>query len=296
MALAMTVTACVHKAESTDRAITARPTEVEMPDIPETLTTPRERADYLALHFWDKLDFNDTSLSLDTAFMEQSFSNFISVLPLCSPDALSGSVNKLLDNAYNAPAGIYDNIQSLATHYLWEAESPFISEELYLYFINYAIAIMPDGNPTAEGRREIILRNRPGQKAPDFTVNNRDGHTVKLSSSNGASTILMFYEPDCEKCNTSIEMMRNAPSVEMAIASGRLRLLLVYDGDDYDHWSEHASTLPASWEVTIDRDGMIDRDDLYIIRATPSFYLISADGTIVLKDAPLSQIAHAIGI
>ena len=34
----------------------------------------------MARHFWDALDFRSDPLAVDTAFMEQNFANFISVL------------------------------------------------------------------------------------------------------------------------------------------------------------------------------------------------------------------------
>ena len=33
-----------------------------LPDVPAALTEPAERADYLALHYWDRFDFADTTL------------------------------------------------------------------------------------------------------------------------------------------------------------------------------------------------------------------------------------------
>ena len=52
-----------------------------LPDVPETLRDPADRADYLALHYWDCFDFADTALLSCPEITEQAFVDFLSVLP-----------------------------------------------------------------------------------------------------------------------------------------------------------------------------------------------------------------------
>ena len=51
-----------------------------LPTIPESLTTTEERADYLAMHYWDNLDVAALD---DEAFdaVQQAFADFVSILP-----------------------------------------------------------------------------------------------------------------------------------------------------------------------------------------------------------------------
>ena len=58
-----------------------------------------ERAAYVLAHFWDSMDFSDTSRSLDTAFMEQNFANFASLLPHVDADAVSAAAESVLKKA-----------------------------------------------------------------------------------------------------------------------------------------------------------------------------------------------------
>ena len=37
-------------------------TTFPLPTVPDTLTTQTDRANYLALHYWDNIDFNDSTL------------------------------------------------------------------------------------------------------------------------------------------------------------------------------------------------------------------------------------------
>lgn len=294
--LAVAVTACGSggRQDGDDStAVTAAVRELPVPVVPDSLVTPGERAAYAAVHFWDAMDFGNPAMAGDSALVEQSFSNFIALLPYADAHARQRAVTKLLDHAAAGAPGAYSMVMSVADHYLWDAESPFYSEDLYLPFVDYALA--RDGNDVVSAdRRAVIMKNRPGSKAPDFAVRTRDGRTVSLRDYGaGVTTLLMFYEPDCDRCHAAIESMTADPALNDAVAAGRLRLLAVYVGDDTGAWAEHAAILPGAWQVAIDSRGRIDSDDLYTIRATPSFYLIDASGTIVLKDAPLQQILAA---
>lgn len=49
--------------------------ELPLPQVPEELTSPTDRAAYIAEHFWDAMDWRDSTLLRDKAFMEQSFAS-----------------------------------------------------------------------------------------------------------------------------------------------------------------------------------------------------------------------------
>ena len=50
------------------------------PAIPELLTSPDERRDYLLTHYWEQFDFADTTLVNNRDVTEQGFVNFIALL------------------------------------------------------------------------------------------------------------------------------------------------------------------------------------------------------------------------
>ena len=72
-----------------------------MPEVPSSLTKPAERADYLLTRFWDGIDFSGKdSCVRDTAFMEQSFVDFLSVMPHASSDSVRDmAVGNMLSRA-----------------------------------------------------------------------------------------------------------------------------------------------------------------------------------------------------
>ena len=57
----------------------ARCQGLSLPEIPDSLSAPEERAEYLCLHWWDGFDFADTTLISKPRITEQAFVDFLSV-------------------------------------------------------------------------------------------------------------------------------------------------------------------------------------------------------------------------
>lgn len=249
--------------------------ELPLPAVPASLTTPEERAQWLAVHFWDALDFADTSLSLDTAYMEQSFANFTTVLALTADSLRTAAVTRLMDRAGAVPAA-RNFLADIAERYLYDPESPVYNEELYLPFVDYEIA-HSGSTPALQELRADIMKNRPGSAAPDFELTYADGHRARLLRNDDAEILLIFYEPDCNVCHDTMARLAADPAVAQSIADGTLRIVAVYQGKELAAWREHAATLPSTWEVTRDASGTVDRRELYLVRATPTIYLIKGN-------------------
>ncbi len=73
--------------------------ELPLPTVPDSLTVPMQRADYILEHFWDAMDWSDTVLSRDTTFMEQHISNYISVVPHSSPEGARRAMHDFVGHA-----------------------------------------------------------------------------------------------------------------------------------------------------------------------------------------------------
>lgn len=297
--IALLITACGSSADSKDSHGTASRQavpdgiELPLPQIPASLTSPEERADYLALHFWDAMDWRDTGKALDTVFVEQNFANYLSGLPYTTEDGLHEAVKSLLDKVKSAGTPQLDFLYGVAEKYLYQQDSPMRDERLFLTFVDWAIDTGYH-KERAQERHADIMRNRPGTPATDFTFELRDGGKSSLAAMRGTPILLMFYEPDCENCLEAEQKLKASAPFREAIVSGELQMLAVYVGEDRTLWLRHAASLPKDWTIGIDSDMMIDDNELYHIGATPSFYLIDAEGTVVLKDADHAQAARTL--
>lgn len=294
LALLLTATGCGGNAAGSkygqDKSAAGRDIDLPVPFIPDSIADPAARADYLALRYWDAMDFRNPAQALDSAFVEQNFANYVTVLRLATESGRSAAVNRVLNMARDASPEAYRFFADVALRYLYDPESPMYDEFCYLPFAEYAVRISHGRDDAAMYRRDNILKNRPGTMAPDFGYVTPDGHRRRLRQPDDVASgkperiLLMFYAPDCDRCHEAIEKMKADKGLAEAIAGGELRLVAIYMGDDEAEWRRQAGTLPAGWEIGIDADGVIDNKDLYIIRATPTFYLLKPDLTVIQKD------------
>ena len=231
-------------------SVTARAGELVLPAIPPTLTESRARAAYLLGHYWDNLDFSDTSLSLDTAFMEQNFANFVSLFPLAGADDVRDACETLLGRASAD-----------------KASSLFLLGIAEKYLL------------------ECARKNRPGTLAADFGYTTPDGrrHTLRRSCRPGAATMLIFYDPDCASCKEILAAISADDRMAGDIRAGRLYVIAVYPGEDRELWERTVSSMPAGWTVGLADSGIEERG-LYVLPVLPVIYILDEDGTVLAKD------------
>lgn len=269
--------------------------ELPLPSVPETLRTPEDRAAYIIRHFWDAMDFSDTTLSRNQGFIEQNFANYISLYPILErgSDVLSDATKKLV-SASEADDAAFHLLAETAEKYLFDPNSPMLDEESYIFFLEAFL----DSGKTDEFSRSrysrqlsAVLKNRPGMTAADFSYITREGgaSTLLKTGIEGDYLLLMFYDPDCEHCKETLAAMAQEPMFTEPESNGGIKVLAVYADGNLDLWNSTAKSLPAAWTVAFDT-GDIYGNDLYVFRAMPSLYLLDRNKRIILKDASLYRL------
>lgn len=266
-------------------------TELPMPAIPSELDTPELRVNYALGVYWDNLDFSDHSLSLDTAFMEQSFSNFIALMQY-APVSPIPMENLVRNASADTLATIF--VWEIADKYLNEPNSPMRDAEVYRVFLQAL-----DKSPVVTDAYRDKLRyqtvisnlNRPGTVPNDFRYVTRNGERKSLlSTAKGKPTMLIFYDPDCELCKGIMGNIANASLPE------DLKVVAVDVEDDRKLWEQTAGSLPKNWEVGFAIDDLND-ERLYHLPALPTIYLLDSEGRVLLKDpTPQTAISTAVSI
>lgn len=260
--------------------------ELELPVIPENITDPNERADYLAMHFWDKMDFRDTARSYNTAFVEQNFANFISFLPYAS-DTLKiiDGFSVMLKKA-EIDRKAFDKLMTTADDYLYDPNSPMLSEDLYILYLRSVLKsdyLSNDEKLRTRYRLEQVSKNRPGMKAADFKYTTLDGKVKTLRKSLPPNDLmLIFFDPECENCEKIITRIMEDKNLTDDIAAGNISVLAVYPGDNMESWRKKAATMPSTWTIGISDD--IDENESYYLPAMPIIYILDSTGTVVKKD------------
>ena len=270
------------------------PGEFPLPEIPSSIINAEERADYLLAHFWDPLDFKDTLLSHNGMLMEQTFVNFLSVMPHATETGRAIGVNALLKKA-EADTVSYRKIRDLAETYLYEPDSPMLSEDFYILFLrNYAeTPMLGEGQKErAKAQLEIVMMNRPGTPAPDFDFITRHGEKSSLYDVESKGDILLFfYDPGCATCMEAKKEITGNRKLKEAIESGSLTVVAVYSGPEKLLWERQASEMPEEWIVGYEPESIEERE-LYDFRGMPTIYLLDKYKIVKKKDLPYSQLAN----
>lgn len=267
----------------------ARCQSYSLPEIPDSLTAPEERAEYLCLHWWDGFDFSDTTLISRPRITEQAFVDFLSVLPYIA-DA-SVPLDTMFRRASADPA-MFSHFVALGEKYLAGRWSPMRDEDLYIVMLRTLASggSFPSGERgLARFRLEMALKNRPGEPAADFSFELADGSRGSLYGIDAEYLIVFFNDPDCVECRSLRSELASSPELGGLLASGRVKLLsLNVVGGSFDTGS------PSGWIDACDRGRTVYSDALYDLRSLPVLYLLSSDKHVLLKDTSLEDILDCL--
>ena len=231
-----------------------------VPAVPDSITDAAARCDYATARYWDRYDFNDTTL-LRTDYAEQALVDFLWLAKYATEKGREVAVDKWVRQLSNAPAA-YRYFVGKARHYLTTPDSP-------------VYALIP---------LERITGNRIGDVARDFCYVTADGtrHLLSETTTDGM-TLLLFYDPDCDNCRTTIARLRTDAIVNKAVAQKRLTVLAVYTEEDYDRWRASLKDMPANWTVATDH-AVVTTDELYDLTVMPALYLLDHQKRVLQKD------------
>lgn len=254
---------------------------VELPAVPDSLRTPADRADFILAHFWDAMDWSAPEAASDTLAMEQDFVNYLSVVPYTSPGSIKPAFRSMVKAASTSPRA-YMLLLKVAERYLYEPESPDYNEAVYMALLEEIIDSATLDRATLSRYKfqlEEVSKNRPGQPATDFPIILADGTVTTLlqQAALNDSTLLIFFDPDCDHCRSVIESL----AAKLAYNNGATNVITVYFEGDESTWNDIKSTLPSNWINGFTPDDPIEEDELYALRRMPTMYLLDRKGIIL---------------
>jgi len=178
----------------------------------------------------------------------------------------------------------------LADKYLYDPNSPLRNEELYITVLEEQIADpdLEDIYKVAPRERlRMALKNRPGDRAADFSFTTGKGGHGTLYGIDADYVLLFFHNLGCPACREVrqgiVSVTAREPAAGM-LASGKLRIIALYPDTDMAEWVAHANEIPDTWINACDKAQEINEKELYDLRAIPSLYLLDRDKKVILKD------------
>lgn len=269
------------------------------PAIPELLTSPDERRDYLLTHYWELFDFADTTLVNNRDVTEQGFVNFIALLneggvtERLARESLKNWCGEFMTEAHARKV-----LMRMADDYLYNPNSPFYNEALYGQYLEALLNTLPADDvrrSTFDFRLKLLKRNSVGQVATDFAYYLPGGERRTLAATpvKNDRLLLVFYDPECESCHAVLGQMAANRGLAEAVEAGKLSVLAVYTEGNDAAWRKALPDMPAGWMVGSDREA-VKNGALYDLKAMPSLYLLDGQKRVLLKDAPFESIMEAL--
>ncbi|MDR2773689.1 MAG: DUF5106 domain-containing protein [Tannerella sp.] len=263
-----------------------------MPDIPEEIIEPSQRASYLIMHYWDKYDFGDTSFLMTDKLLERSFVDYADLLSIVSGDTMDKSVRSFMKKT-ESRREIFLFISKLSEQYLYNPDSPVYDEEKLIPFLQQELKspVLSDAEKIRpQFLLESIMKNRIGQTANDFTYTLTDDKTGTLHALEADYILLYFNDPECEDCLLLTRRLIVSPIINDFIKQGKLKILTVYTNDDVEAWKKHASAVLNSWIYSRDAEQLINMEGIYNIKRFPTIYLLDKDKKVLLKDTTFEML------
>lgn len=129
-------------------------------------------------------------------------------------------------------------------------------------------------------------KNNEGTIAPDFNLIMSTGESSSLHQIQSEYLLLYFQHPTCPTCQKVRQMISNFPTLNKAIASGRLKVLTVYFEDEKNIWENyiHSSEANPIYLHGWNKDQHILDQSLYDTRAIPYMFLLDKDKRILKKN------------
>lgn len=241
--------------------------------------------------YWNDFPFNDVLL-VASKQTEEKFATFLFGLYKIGAIRFVDSDNAFMQEHINilmekvTGFGVNDRFIALAEKYLYEPNSPYYNDEVYLYFLKYEAKFhFRNVSQSARFKRHynMIQKNMKGELATNFTYETQAGQKGSLYEIDAKYLVLFFNDPSCSECKQVKEELIQQQS---ALDSQGIKVFAVYIDDKPEEWRQ--ANYPAEWLNGYAPE--IEIQDLYNIRALPCLYLLDKDKKVISRDTSVEKI------
>ena len=213
-------------------SVSAQEAAFPYPDIPDEVEEPEDRMAYMLEHFWQDYAFAD-STAMNREVGEQGMVDFLNLMLNADSVAVGRGAKVWADSLAAHPSAV-PFFEGLMEHYLGDSDSPLHSDGVWLV--------------------EQLAKNPVGSRAADIFVTTPDGKRMRLYDIKAEQILLIFYDPDCRRCQRLDAQLEQEPSI---VQNPRLKVV---------------------------RKDVNDLNGEYYVPHTPALYLLDSEKRVVLKD------------
>ncbi len=263
-----------------------------LPKVPSSITEAKAQSKYMLAHFWDKFDFSHEDILKNKDSFEESFANYFGLLTSLDSKEVS---KELLYPLKNSLDSILKEELRLYRKYLYEADSPMLSNELYEEVLKWILKTPRTNALQKEEARlllEIITKNKVGAIATNFVYQTADGSKHHLKNLLSPYSLLVFAKADCPTCEVFTQQLISSKELEQELQKLKLQIVLIYL--DKEVPQAKLERLPKSIIAGFDYKEDILQKQLYDIKSTPTFYLLKRGGEVLLKETSPDEVLEYI--
>ena len=273
-------------------SVIATSTYIEDPP-QEVVSNRRLFQKYYLEHFFDNFAWNDPRI-FNTPIVANKLKEYCNMIyQVDRPEYDSLVVDALNRAKVNQTS--YEYLFDELEHILGSNISPYKVEHTYIAMLKDALQYPKlDENRERRYKRELgfIDKNHAGDTIPNFKMVLANGDTTSMYDIQSEYTLLYLQHPTCPTCHQVRNRMKDFDKLNKAIASGKLKVVMVYFEDDPKVWSNYIKSKEANpnylqgWNY----DQSIDDENLFDTRTIPYMFLLDKDKVVIKKDLLVNEI------
>lgn len=255
---------------------------IELPNIPDSLTSAQQRAEYLLLHFRDNIP-NDSALFTDPEMMQV----FVHTASYCRDSVATIEYRKLLHSSFGNP-DYYSSLMYHLDYIMGDPASEYRNDLLMETLLeNVLESPLPDEYKIwPRAKLHEVKQNRVGSKCVDLAITTASGKDIKLSDYADKRLFLVFASSTCPDCHRILKTLPEDKPFNDFIRSSKLQVVTIY----IDGKIPQDLSFSSNWIVGIDTKRCILDAGAYSAHHLPSFYIIDSGGVVEAKELTIKQL------
>jgi peroxiredoxin len=266
-----------------------------MPPMPEILS-PEEQLQYLRVHFFDAVNFEDTSL-LYSNIISNKILQYLSLYQnnRLNKDQLQVEFIKAVDRIM-AVTSVNQTMYEYALDFLIRGFESYGFDKVNSYIADHISfdesCVNSERKAALEKKVERFKKFAIGEKAPDFTTTTLAGQKITLSEMKYDYTLLLFWATWCPHCS---QLLRDITTIYEPAHNKGLEVIAISLDDDPEKLQRFLSEGNYPWLQVADyqkwQGSLVQQYDVY---ATPTMLLLFSDQTILARPVNFDELKNAL--
>lgn len=255
---------------------------ITLPNVPDSLTSAQQRAEYLLHHFRDNIP-DDSTLFTNPEMMQV----FVHTASYCRDSVATIEYRKLLHSSFNNP-DYYSSLMYHLDYIMGDPASEYRNDVLMEVLLEDVLeSSLPDDYKIwPRAKIHELKRNQVGTKCAEIEITTTSGSKIRLSDHADKRLLLVFAASTCPDCHRLLKTLPEDKPFNDFIRSSKLQVVTIY----IDGKMPQDLSFPSDWIVGVDTKRRILDAGAYSAHHLPSFYIIDSGGVVEAKELTLKQL------